>query len=564
MPEEPVNQELNEDSLSNRWFQFAQALRKRLWIIRTFTLLTVAIVVFGTWLQPPVYRATATVLIDLETPSVLSVSGSREDSTITQASYLTYADYYRTQLEVLSGRSVAERVFDNLKLANNPRYRKSKDPVGKLMYQIDIEPVKQTRIAKIHVEARNPKEAARIANELAMVYTAENLNRASMAEAAILAKTEYLELQRKEAELSKRYKEEHPAMIRVRKEMEQLAQTVEQGLDSDRAGPNISSYLRPNNIRIQDLAQVPMKPIRPKRMLNLMLGILFGLLGGATIAVALELIDTSLKTPEDIGEKSLGKLLGHVPAISTLQGPPSMEYQRHAQFAHVEPFSPAAEAYRAIRTTLLYAGHLDGVKTVVITSPGPSEGKTTTVCNLGVAIAQAKVKLLLVDADMRKGRLHEVFSVQRAPGLSEYLSGEATLEQVIQPTEIPNLSLISCGKVPLYPAELVGTPRMKEFIQQSAAKADLVIIDTPPVMAVTDGAVIAALTKKVIAVVQSGKTPRQALERLYKVCEGVHAQVLGVILNNVPVWSTPYYYRYSSNYQYTPPPSAERSSETPS
>lgn len=267
MPDDVAHPGFVEDNLSDRWYQFARALRKRLWMIRTFTGVTVTIVVLGTWLQPAVYRATSTVLIDVETPSVVSVSGSRDDATVSQMNYFAYADYYRTQLEVLSSRSIAERVFDNLKFKENPGYRKAKDPVAKLMGRIEIEPVKQTRIAKIHVEARNPKEAARIANEVALVFTSENLNRASVAEAMVLSKTEYLELQRKEAELSKRYKEKHPAMIRIRKEMEQLAQTIEGGLQS---GPSrdISGHLRPNNIRIQDLAQVPTRPIRPKRFLN--------------------------------------------------------------------------------------------------------------------------------------------------------------------------------------------------------------------------------------------------------------------------------------------------------
>ena len=556
-----LNPELEGENLSDRWFQFCRALRKRAWVIRTFTLVTVSVVVLGTWLQSPVYEATSVVVIDLETPSVVSVSGSRDEATVSQMSYFAYADYYRTQLEVLASRAIAEQVFNNLKLGEIAGYRKQRDPVAALMDQIKIEPVKQTRIAKIHVEDGDPKQAARIANEVATAFSTENLNRASVAEAMILAKTEYLELQSKEAELSKRYKEKHPAMIRLHKEMEQLAETIEQGLVPGRV-QDLSSHLRPNNIRIQDLAQVPTKPVRPRRILNLLLGICFGLLGGSSLAVGIELIDTSLKGPEDIGQNSLGLLLGHVPSIPALQGPPSAEYQRHKQFAHVEPFSAAAEAYRSIRTTLLYAGHLDGVKTILITSPGPEEGKTTTVSNLAVAIAQAGVKLLVVDADLRKGRLHDVFSVKRSPGLSEFLSGEVPLDRIIQKTEIPNLWVVAGGKVPLYPAELVGTPRMREFIDQTAGSHDLVIIDTPPVMAVTDGAVIAAMTKKVIAVVQSGKTPRQALERLYRICGSVQAQVIGVILNNVPTWSTPYYYRYSS-YRYAPPPSSDRGSESP-
>ncbi len=545
MDEPTNNSNAQESDLSGPWFELTQSVRKRWNLIRAVTVATVAVMVLGTWTQRPVYRAMASVLIDMETPSVLAVSAARDDSTVTQTSYLAYADYYRTQLEVMSSRAMAEKVFHNLELKERPRYRGAKDPVGALMRQVRIEPVKQTRLAKIHVEDNDPKQAARVANELAVVYTFENLSRASSTEAMILAKTEYLELQRKEAELSKRYKERHPAIVRVHKEMEQLGKTIERGVEpSDVSGEAI--HLRPNNIRIQDMAQVPTRPVRPKRALSLLLGLAFGLMAGTGLAIAMEMVDTSLKTPDDLAAGLNVPLLGYVPRIDGVQASPVREFEEHARFAGVEAFSPAAESYRSIRTNLQFAAPAEKIRTIVFTSPGPGEGKTTTLANLGVAMARGGQRILLVDADMRRGQMHEIFKRPQSPGLSELLGGQASLGEIIQKTEVPGLSLISCGKHPPYPAEMLGSPQMQGFLREAAGRHDRVLIDSPPVMAVTDAAVLAGMVKAVIAVVQSGKTPQQALRQLLKACRNVEANVLGAILNNVPVWSTPYYYRYSS------------------
>lgn len=534
-----------ESDLSGQWFEFTQSLRKRWGLIRAVTLSVTAVVVLGTWVQRPVYRATASVFIDMETPSVLAVSASRDDATVSQMNFFAYADYYRTQLEVMSSRDIAERVFKNLKLGERKEFKHAEDPIWKLMSFIEIEPVKQTRLAKVHVEHNDPKLAAQIANELAIVYTFENLTRASSAEAMILAKTEYMELQRKEAELSKRYKNRHPAIVRVRKEMEQLAKTIEGGVEpGGTSGEAIQ--LRPNNIRIQDVAQVPTHPVRPKRLLSLFLGLIFGLLAGTGIAVGMELVDTSFKTPDDLDIGSRVPLLGHIPRIDGVQGSPGREFEDHTRFAGVESFSPAAEAYRSIRTNLQFAAPVEKVRAIVFTSPGPGEGKTTTLSNLGAAIARGGQQVLLVDADMRRGRLHEIFRCRRSPGLSEVLAGKATLEQAVQKTDIPGLWVVSCGEYPPYPAEMLGSAQMRAFLQKTEGLYERVLVDSPPVMAVTDAAVLAGMIKTVIAVVQSGKTPQQALRQLQRTCQNVRANVLGAILNNVPVWSTPYYYRYSS------------------
>ncbi len=573
----PESQSL-ETAFSDSWFEFTRVLHKRFSTIRTFTLVTALVVVLGTWLQVPAYQATASVLIDSETPNVLTVSstwdggsspGSRAD--IGQVSYMTYADYYRTQMEVMASRSIAEKVFANLQLGQRPEFAGEKDPVALLLSKVIVEPVKQTRLATISAEDKDPRQAARIANEFALVFTLENLNKTSITESMILKKNEYLKLQAKEAELSKRYKNRHPALVRTRKEMEQLAEYIGEGARRQMAGPepaqtqnagegsdpaaslqdrlkqsSMSRSLRPNNIRVQDLAQPPEQPIRPKRMLSLLLGLLMGGLTGLGVAVGQEMLDTSLKTPEEVEAGGKMILLGYVPRIEGLQGSSGAEFEKHCQFIDAESFSPAVEAYRSIRTALMYAAPVVKGNAILFTSPGPEEGKTTTVCNLSVAIARSGEKTLLVDADLRKGRVHEVFGLPQGPGLSEFLTGQAVFEEIVRKTEIPNLSIVTCGVYPPFPAELVGSSQMQVFLDKSTGKYDRVLVDSPPTLAVTDPVVLAATIKVVVAIAQSGKTPRQALYRLAKTCTDVRAKLLGVILNNVPVWSSPYYYRYSS------------------
>jgi capsular exopolysaccharide synthesis family protein len=243
--------------------------------------------------------------------------------------------------------------------------------------------------------------------------------------------------------------------------------------------------------------------------------------------------------------------LGYVPRIDGLHA----KSRNHAieRYQHMQggPHSTAAEAYRALRTSLLYAAPEGNARAIVVTSPGMQEGKTTTVTNLGIALAQSGVKILLVDADLRKGRIHEVFHVERKPGLSEFLSGQASFDAVIKPTALGSLAVVTGGSTAPNPAELLGSNRMREFIAQATKKFDRVLLDTPPAMAVTDGIILAAMTETVVAVAQSGRTPRQALHRLVTMCHEVRAKLLGVVLNNVPRRDAPAYYRYSA-YRYAP------------
>ncbi len=563
--------ELESLNLPMQWEQFLRVLRTRMHTILIFTGVTFFVVVVGTALQKRLYRGSATVLIDMETPNLLSVSTSRDEATVGENNYLAYADYYQTQVEIITSRAVAKRVFENLRLGEHKRYKRAKDPLEVLLKQIKVKPVKLTRLAKINVLDPNPEQAARIANEFAMIFVEENLDKTTADESLTLMKNEYLKLQSKEAELSKRYKTRFPAMVRLRQQMSQLAQALEEEtkrqLHYERhlaEGNDLASKastktlverihesslvggLKPNNIRVIDFSEVPKKLARPNVKLNLVLALILGLLGSSAMAIAQDLLDSSLKNPEDIEQDGRFTLLGYVPQIEGLSEQSGISLRERYQYSMIQPHSQAAEAYRTLRTSLLYSAPQEKAQAVVMTSPGTGEGKTTTSSNLAISLTQLGLKVLLVDADLRRPRLHEAFQLEQSPGLSEFLVGRATFENVTRPTEVPGLWVVTSGACPPNPAELLAAPLMSAFLKKACEKFERVLLDSPPVIPVADAAILAGMTGAVIAVAQSWKTPRQALDRLNDVCRKAQTKLLGVILNNVPGRASSTYYGYSS------------------
>lgn len=213
-----------------------------------------------------------------------------------------------------------------------------------------------------------------------------------------------------------------------------------------------------------------------------------------------------------------------------------------------DPKSPAAEAYRTLRTNLQFSSLDQPLKTVLVTSSGPGEGKTTITSNLGVAFAQAGKTVIVVGADMRKPTLHTVFGLDNRVGLSNVLTGHVKLENALQKTTQQGLLLLASGPIPPNPAELLGTQRMRELIQELNELADLVIFDAPPVIAVTDAGVLAQLVDGTLFVVSLGTTPRDVAQAAIEQLEQVGARVLGAVVNRLENASGYYYYYYTSYY----------------
>ena len=213
------------------------------------------------------------------------------------------------------------------------------------------------------------------------------------------------------------------------------------------------------------------------------------------------------------------------------------------------PKSPVTESYRVLRTNLQFLGLDKPLRSVVIASSVPNEGKSLTTANLGIAVAQAGSRVILVDADLRKPSLHRFFDLGHEVGLTTVLAGEATPEEALQDTHVPNLRFLASGPVPPNPAELLGSPRMAAAAEQLGAACDMIIYDTPPVEAVTDAAVLSTLADGVVLVVRSGAAAYNLAQRAKEALEKVKARVLGVVLDDVPPnGEGAYYYQYHGYY----------------
>lgn len=312
---------------------------------------------------------------------------------------------------------------------------------------------------------------------------------------------------------------------------------------------DLSSQLRVSNIRSLDPAIAPKTPISPRVRLNLAFGLFFGLFLGLGVALLVEFIDNTVKWPEDI-EQSAGLVtLGVVPRIAGSTGQNSANNPvAPADFelvVHRASKSAVAESCRAIRTNLLFASTDRSLRTMVVTSPGPSEGKTTTAINLAIAMAQAGSRVLLVDTDMRRPRVHRVFGVAGSKGVSSLLLGDDKPEDVIKTTEVPQLFILPCGPIPPNPAELCQSERFKQMLAGLTERFDRVVLDSPPVLVVTDSAVLSTHVDGTVLVARSGKTTRPALREAARQLSDVGATLFGCVLNDMNLERRAYgYYRY--------------------
>jgi len=213
------------------------------------------------------------------------------------------------------------------------------------------------------------------------------------------------------------------------------------------------------------------------------------------------------------------------------------------------PRSPISEAYRTLRTNIRFSSVDREVKVVMVTSPGPGEGKSTTVGNLAVTYAQADQKVLLIDSDLRKPVLHRLFHVSNRFGLTDLLVSGADPLQAIRTTSVPNLHLITSGPTPPNPSELLGSKRMAAIMEELRGRYDMILLDTPPIIALTDAQIVSSLSDGVLLVIDAGKVKQSIALRAKANLEQVNARILGVVLNNITHKEHDYYYYY--NYYYS-------------
>ena len=302
---------------------------------------------------------------------------------------------------------------------------------------------------------------------------------------------------------------------------------------------DLESELETTNIRIVEKAEVPRSPIAPQRLRNYQLALLIGLALGIGLTVFFEHMDNTLKTPEDVKEHLGLPFLGMVPDVGVKGGSSS---PRPSPLILKNPQSAVAEAYRVLRTNLIFSSAETSGRAIVISSANPGEGKTTTVANLASSLALNGAKVLAVDADLRRPTMHQHFGIPKTPGLSDLIVGKCQASEAIQTTRFKGLQVLPCGYVPPNPAELLGSAAMKQVVDALRSHYDWVLIDTPPILAMADTPVLCPLVEGVILVIGAEVSGRPAIQRAVDQITSVGGKVLGVVLNKVDLERNSYYY----------------------
>lgn len=503
-------------------------LRRWWWLLLAATAIAVASSYLITSRQAPIYQARVTLLVGraIENPNP-----SGNEFFLTQQLATTYTD--------IAKRSTVRRATAKaLNLKALPEY--------------GVRVVPNTQLMEIVVTDSNPERAASVANELAkqlILQTPTASDQATQDRQAFINK-QLDDLQVKitdtQQEIAKK-QEELGGLFSARQiaDTQALITGLQQKLNSLQS--NYAALLANtqrgalNQLSVIEAAQPPNSPIGPDRIFVILLAAGVAFVLAAAAAYLLEYLDDTFKSPEMV-QKTLGlTTLGAVPVMD--DAAPGRELA-----PLINDHSPTTEAYRVLRTNLQFASVDRPLRTLMVTSPAPSEGKSMTASNLAAAVARAGRQVILVDTDLHRPRLHRVFNVTNNVGVtSALLADHPSSEGLLQETQIPGLRVLTAGPLPPNPAELLGSSRMKDLLADLNTHADMVILDTPPVVALADAAILSSHTDGVLLVLDAGRTRREVARRAMASLGQVKARVIGVLLNRVPTRGAGYYYY---NYYY--------------
>ncbi|MBN2780554.1 MAG: polysaccharide biosynthesis tyrosine autokinase [Candidatus Marinimicrobia bacterium] len=311
-----------------------------------------------------------------------------------------------------------------------------------------------------------------------------------------------------------------------------------------------------SNVYVIDKAVPHYIPIKPKTKLNILLGFVFGLAAGIGVILLREFMDNSIRSKEDLERLGL-TVLGIIPSMSIDRAKKVLDKKysdtddfRNRLISHFKPRSPISESFRSLRTNLELSVPDKAITSLVVTSAGASEGKSTVIANLAIAYAQFGMKVLLVDGDMRKPTIHKMFSTPKKPGLANMITKRSKLDESIFKTEIDNLYVMPAGSLPPNPSELLGSKAMKELFAQLRKQFDKIFFDAPPLMAVTDAALLGSLTDGVLLVARAGEAQKEVVVHLQQEMKNTKITIAGTVLNDVNPKNTSsgYYYYYQRYY----------------
>lgn len=488
---------------------YFNVLRARKWVILQAVVIVTLTAFVASYIQPKEYQGEAHVLVQ-ETDQASAIFGEMIPELSSQPERSL-----ETQVQIMSLRPLAENAIRRLDLGMTPE---------QLLSKADVSAVGQTNIVTIKVTDTDAKRAADIANALAEEYVSwsREVKRESLKAASEevdnrlqLAKQDILELGRKINEQGK--SDELAAELQIATgAYTTLAEKLEQ--------LRINEQLEVGSGRVVSSAVVNASPVAPKPMRNAALGFAVGLAFGLGMAFLYEYLDNTIKSTEEAEALLEAPVLGHIPGEKFDKG------EKRRLTIVEKPGSPAAEAYRVLRNSLEFVNFEHDIKTLLVTSAAPGEGKSTVAANLAAAIAQAGLKVVLLTCDFRRPTTEQFFGVNNLVGLSDVLLGRNSLKSALQKPGDEQLLILTSGRMPPNPSELLGSTKMQELVRSLEEWADMVIIDTPPLLAVADPAAVARWADGVLIVTRGGSSTRDAVKKARELLEKVGAKIIGSVV----------------------------------
>lgn len=478
----------------------------------------------------PVYQATTTLLVN-EAPATKFTDYS---------SVLTSERLAKTYTELLTTKPVLEDVIVRLGLETS---------LARLQETIEVELVRDTQLIIVRVENTSPQQSAEIANMIATVFSERNqelqASRYATSKESLSAQLIQMDEQINTTNDTLTEIGDDPERSEERDRLEatlaQYRQTYASLLQSYEEVRVAEASSISNVVQVEE-ASVPFEPIRPRTLINVLVASLIGLTFAVGVIYLIEALDDTL-SPDAVSRQLGLPVLGVIARHQLTDGKPIVA---------LEPRSPVAEAFRSLRTNIQFASVDHPLHTLLVTSPSPEDGKSTVAANLGISLAQSGRRVTVMDADLRRPQVHKNFALINRVGITSlFVQSHLQLDGALQETGYANLSALTSGNLPPNPAELLGSERMVEIMRLVGEQSDIIIIDSPPVMAVTDAAVLAPRVDGVLLVVKPGTTKlaacKQAVEQLHR----VGANILGVILNDIEINRSGYKYAYYKGYYYT-------------
>lgn len=496
-----------------------------------------ALIMFGvSQLLTPIYQSTTTLLIDQRGNLALADLNTVRTSESLAATYA----------EMITSRNVLEPTIARLGLDYSPE---------KLRGKVTASPITGTQLLRIRVEDPNKELAAQIANTLADVLIEQVRAYQSSGYAAsqqrLLTQLDYIEgqiaateaaFQRLEGATGEADQAERARLANSLTEYNRNYSALLQSYEQIR----LKELEASSNIQPTERAVAAQTQIRPRTLLNTAAALMLGLAGMTAFILVRDYLDDTIRNPEELSARYGIPIVGQIVRYDT---------EAERLITALRPRAPASEAYRALRMNIRYSSVDRPLHTLLITSAEPSEGKSTVASNLGVVLAAGGERVIVIDGDLRRPNLHKAFGLSNQVGTSTlFIDGLDNFGELLQPTEIPNLSVMTSGPIPPNPSELLDTRRAQEIVIVATKQADKVIVDAPPIAALTDSLALSQHVDGVLLVMRAGQTTRtavrQAVERLRK----VSANLIGFVVTDIDTRSArygAYYYEYTANHYHT-------------